>query len=181
MKINHYKSLLTYVCSLCFLAGCATIDPASYSNQTPQFVLEEFFDGNVNVWGIVQNRSGNVVQRFNVDIAGNLEGNTLTLDETFNYRFGAGVDKRVWVIERHADGTYTGMADDILPGATGRSYGNAFKWTYEMNLPVNDKSYRVRFNDWIWAFDDNTIMNRAYIRKFGLTFAEVTLFMQRAQ
>ena len=98
MKINHYKSLLAYVCSLCFLTGCATIDPAAYSKQTPEFVLEEFFDGNVNVWGIVQNRGGNVVQRFTVDIAGSVEGNTLTLDETFIYGLGAGVEKRVWVI-----------------------------------------------------------------------------------
>lgn len=166
---------------MCFLSSCASIEPDSYSNQTPQFVLEEFFDGDVNVWGIVQNRSGNVVQRFTVDIAGSVDGNTLTLDETFNYSLGSGVEKRIWVIERHADGSYTGMADDILPGAKGRSHGNAFQWTYEMDLPVDDKSYKVRFDDWIWAFDDSAIMNRAYIRKFGLTFAEVTLFMQRQQ
>ena len=181
MKATKYKSLFTCICSLCLLSSCASIEPDNYVNQSPQFVLEEFFDGDVNVWGIVQNRSGNVVQRFTVDIAGSVDGNTLTLDETFSYEQGSGVDKRIWVIDRHADGSYTGMADDILPGATGRSHGNAFKWTYEMELPVDNTSYRVRFDDWIWAFNDGTIMNRAYIRKFGLTFAEVTLFMQRQQ
>ena len=48
-----------------------------------------------------------------------------------------------------------------------------------MDLPVGDNSYMVRFDDWIWAFDDSTVINRSYIRKFGLTFAEVTIFMQR--
>jgi hypothetical protein len=48
-----------------------------------------------------------------------------------------------------------------------------------MDLPVGESSYRVKFEDWMWAFDENTLMNRSYIRKFGITFAEVTLFMQR--
>jgi len=94
MKATKYKSLFTCICSLCLLSSCASIEPDNYVNQSPQFVLEEFFDGDVNVWGIVQNRSGNVVQRFTVDIAGSVDGNTLTLDETFSYEQGSGVDKR---------------------------------------------------------------------------------------
>jgi len=48
-----------------------------------------------------------------------------------------------------------------------------------MDLPVGDKVYRVAFDDWMWAFNENTLMNRSYIRKFGLVMAEVTIFMQR--
>jgi hypothetical protein len=33
----------------------------------------------------------------------------------------------------------------------------------------------------MWAFDDQTLVNRSYIKKFGITFAEVTIFMQRQQ
>ena len=35
------------------------------------------------------------------------------------------------------------------------------------------------FDDWFWAFDDSTMMNRSYIRKFGIVMAEVTIFMQK--
>jgi len=163
------------------ISGCSSMDADPYRDQSPPFVLEQFFDGSVNAWGIVQNRSGEVVQRFTVDIAGEVEGDRLVLDETFTYGLGDGVKKRIWTIERAADGRYTGSADDVLPGARGRSYGNAFNWTYQMDLPVGDRDYRVRFDDWIWALDANTIVNRAYIKKFGLTFAEVTLFMQRVR
>jgi len=179
MKNRFKLKLLLCVFLLGLLSACASMNSESYKNQTPAFVLEAFFNGQVLAWGIVQNRSGNVVQRFTVDISGSIDGNTLKLDETFNYSLGEGVIKRVWVIERGEDGAYTGSASDILPGATGQSYGNAFNWSYEMDLPVGEKSYQVRFDDWIWALDENTIMNRAYIKKFGLTFAEVTLFMQR--
>jgi hypothetical protein len=48
-----------------------------------------------------------------------------------------------------------------------------------MDLPVDDTTYRVQFDDWIWAFDDKTIVNCSYIKKFGITMAEVTIFMQK--
>jgi len=179
MKKSVGLKILLFFIAVGLLSACASMDSESYENQKPGFVLEEFFNGQTLAWGIVQNRSGNVVQRFTVNIDGVVEGDTITLDETFTYSLGEGVTKRVWVIERGEGGAYIGSAGDILAGATGQSYGNAFNWTYDMNLPVGEKSYQVRFDDWIWALDENTIMNRAYIKKFGLTFAEVTLFMQR--
>lgn len=162
------------------IAGCATsLDGQRYRSDTPPFDLFGFFEGNVKAWGIVQNRSGELVQRFTVDIAGTVDGDTLTLDEHFTYGLGSGVENRIWEITRNADGTYRGTAGDILGNASGQSYGNAFRWAYEMELPVGESSYRVRFEDWIWALDEDTLMNRSYIQKFGLDFAEVTIFMQR--
>ena len=37
----------------------------------------------------------------------------------------------------------------------------------------------MTFEDWIWAVDDQRIFNRSYIKKFGLVFAEVTIFMEK--
>jgi hypothetical protein len=48
-----------------------------------------------------------------------------------------------------------------------------------MDLEVDGTSYRVNFDDWFWAFDENTMMNRSYIKKFGIVMAEVTIFMQK--
>ena len=165
---------------LLFLGGCATtLDGTRYLSQEPRFDLFNFFNGDVRAWGIVQNRSGEVVQRFEVDIDGNVSGQTLTLDETFRYSLGDGVKERVWTITREDDGSYVGGAGDILGPASGSSYGNAFRWTYAMDLPVEDQTYRVKFDDWIFALDDRRILNRSYIQKFGLDVAEVTIFMER--
>ncbi len=167
--------------ALCLgLVGCATsLDGNRYSAQTPAFGLFEFFEGSVKAWGLVQNRSGEVVQRFEVDIEGRVDGDELTLDEVFRYGLGEGVTERVWNISRNPDGSYVGTAGDILEKARGSSYGNAFRWTYEMDLPVGDKTYRVKFDDWIFALDERRIMNRSYIQKFGLDVAEVTIFMEK--
>jgi hypothetical protein len=174
------KTGMALLASLTFLSGCSmSIDGEQYQNLQPKFDLQAFFNGNVKAWGIVQNRSGNVVQRFEVDIVGTLENNQLVLDETFKYGLGEGPKKRVWTITKNADGTFTGRADDILNTAKGVTFGNAFNFRYEMDLPVDDTTYKVAFNDWFWAFDENTMMNRAYISKFGIVMAEVTIFMQR--
>ena len=163
-----------------FLSGCATsLEGDRYRAQDPAFDLFSFFDGPVKAWGLVQNRQGEVVQRFTVDIQGSTSDDTLTLDESFTYGLGEGVTKRVWTITRSADGSYAGTAGDILDSATGSSHGNAFRWAYAMDLPVGNKSYRVRFEDWIFALDERRIINRSYIQKFGLDVAEVTIFMER--
>lgn len=166
--------------SLIGLSGCSvSVEGNDYKAVQPAFDLEQFFDGDVKAWGIVQNRSGEVVQRFIVDIAGKVEGDTLTLDEKFEYGVGEGPTERVWTIVKQSDKTFIGSATDIEGPAKGTSYGNAFNFHYEMDLPVDDTTYAVTFDDWFWAFDENTMMNRSYIRKFGIVMAEVTIFMQR--
>ena len=184
--------LLNHCCRTCvrlfvvtvitlLLGSCGTrdINGSVYTTQEPAFDITAFFDGEVRAWGIVQDRSGNLTQQFTVVIDGNWDGTTLTLDETFNYGLGDGPEERVWKLSRDEEGQWRGSAGDILDEATGRSFGNAFRWQYRIDLPVDDTSYVVNFDDWIWAFDDNTIINRSYITKFGITFAEVTIFMQR--
>jgi len=180
VKLLRKLALIPF--TFAFLTGCSlSIDGEQYKTLSPQLDIRTFFDGRVKAWGIVQNRSGEVVQRFIVDIDGTREGNVLTLDETFEYFMGDGPEKRVWVITYNEDGTFTGEAGDIMGKASGKSFGNAFNFRYEMDLPVGDTSYEVAFNDWFWAFDQETLMNRAYIQKFGLVMAEVTIFMQRQE
>lgn len=174
---------LLVVTALSFSLGCASpaIKGETYRQQSPTLDIGQFFDGSVKAWGIVQNRKGNIIQRFTVDIEGTLDGDSLVLDEVFHYGFGEGPLTRRWELTRLADGQWRGSANDILATASGAEHGNAFNWRYQMDLPRrgSNKTVRVWFDDWIWAMDDKTVVNRSYIRKFGITFAEVTLFMQK--
>lgn len=178
--IGKATKLVIIVLSTIALSACSiSIDGNNYKAQAPAFDLESFFTGKVTAWGIVQNRSGEIVQRFEVNIDGSIEGGNLVLDETFKYGVGDGPIKRIWTISKNADGTYTGKAGDIAGDATGISFGNAFNFSYEMDLSVDGGTYRVNFDDWFWSFDDENMMNRSYIRKFGIVMAEVTIFMQK--
>lgn len=177
------KNIMLTMCALALtvlLGGCSvSVDGSDYENVAPEFDIKAFFNGDVKAWGIVQDRSGEVVQRFVVDIDGRIESDTLILDESFTYGVGDGVKSRVWRITQTGENSFEGEAGDILGTATGTSHGNAFNFHYQMDLPVGDTTYEVTFDDWFWAFDDSTMMNRSYIRKFGLVMAEVTIFMQR--
>ncbi|MEM7465703.1 MAG: DUF3833 family protein [Pseudomonadota bacterium] len=169
---------LTFLCLLVSLTACGSIDGKRYLADPIDFDLYTFSNGDVEAWGIVQDRSGNLIQRFKVEIAGSLNYGELLLDETFSYSLGEGVEKRLWKINHEQTG-FSGGAGDIVGSAAGKDYGNAFYWAYEMDLPVGDTVYRVNFEDWIWAFDDEVIVNRSYIKKFGVVFAEVTIFMRK--
>ena len=50
-----------------------------YREQQPEFVLEEYFNGNLKAWGGIQDRSGNVTTRFEADLVGAWQGNTCLL------------------------------------------------------------------------------------------------------
>ena len=63
------------------LAGCATsLDGERYRSVGPSFDLFEFFNGTVRAWGLVQDRGGEVVQKFEVKIRGTVAGNQIPLD-----------------------------------------------------------------------------------------------------
>lgn len=173
------KRLFAFVAAFMVSACSVSIDGERYLDAGADFSLFEFFDGDVKAWGIVQDRDGNLLQRFEVAIDGSVEDGQLILDETFSYSIGDGPTKRIWTIEQLPDGSYTGGAGDIAGPASGQDFGNAFYWAYEMDLPVDNTTYRVNFKDWIWAFDDKTIVNRSYIKKFGIVWSEVTIFMQK--
>lgn len=150
-----------------------------YQGVEPRVDLKAYFDGPIKAWGLIQDWRGRVVTRFDVDLYGEWEGEKGTLREDFRY-YNGDTQQRVWHIERLAPGLYKGAADDIIGTASGRAEGNALNWHYQMELPVDGRVYRVKFDDWMWLMNDGVLINRSYIKKFGFTVAELTLFMQKA-
>jgi hypothetical protein len=172
------KKTLFAIGVVMLLSACSGIDGEKYVDLKPAFDLKTYFTGPIKAWGIVQDRSGNVVSRFDIAMNGTWEGNSGTLVEDFSYYDGS-KQQRIWKIIDRGDGTYEGRADDIIDKAEGTSFGNAGQWTYVMDVPVGDGKYRLRFDDWMWAMNDGVLMNRSYMKKYGITVAEVTIFMQK--
>ena len=149
-----------------------------YKNSSPTFDIKDFFTGKIKGWGVVQDFRGRVTTRFDVDMTGTWNDNIGTLKESFEYYDGK-TQRRTWTITKNADGTYKGNADDILGDAQGLQQGSAMNWRYRMDVPVDDKTYRLTFDDWMWQMNDGIVVNRSYMKKFGITVAELTLFMQK--
>lgn len=112
-------------------------------------------------------------------MVGSWEGGDVgTLEEDFRYYNGK-TQKRIWTITKRKDGTYEGTAEDIVGKATGATEGSAVKWAYTMDIPMDGKTYRLKLDDWMWQMHDGVLINRSYLKKFGITVAELTLFMQK--
>jgi len=164
--------------SLFITTGCTAMKPEMYKDMSPKFSIEEFFNGPIKAWGIIQDWQGNVVARFDVDMNGTWKDGEGMLEEDFVYYTGK-TQKRIWRIKPQGDGTYQGFADDIVGQATGQTFGTAMQWKYQMDVPVDGKTFRLTFDDWMWQMNDGVVINRSYLKKFGFTVAELTLFMQK--
>ena len=162
------------------LSGCASQSLEGYASEKPVLDLARYFNGKVDAYGIFQDRSGQIVKRFTVEMDCAWTGDQGVLDEAFTYSDGT-TQRRIWRLTRHADGRYTGTADDVVGTATGQTRGNAFRWNYTLALPVDGKVYHVDLDDWMYLIDDRVMLNRATMSKFGVRLGEITLsFTKRA-
>jgi hypothetical protein len=141
--------------------------------------LQTYFVGRCQAWGMVMNRIGKVERRFRVEIAGHLDGDALVLDENFIFDDGE-TDQRVWQINHHGD-TVSGRAADVIGKAGGEITGPLLQWSYDVALTVRGHKVRVGFDDWMTLADDNVMLSRAVIRKFGFRVADVFISFRKIE
>lgn len=162
------------ITSLVLLSACSTPQIQDYAHETPVLELRDYFNGTLDAYGIFTDRSGKVVKRFTVVMTCSWQGDNGVLDEAFTYSDGS-TQRRVWRLTRHANGRYTGQADDVVGQAVGQQSGNAFNWAYTLALPVDGRVIEVQFDDWMYLMNTKVMLNKAAMRKWGLGLGEVTL------
>lgn len=156
------------------LAGCSAPLPSHYSAERPALDPSRYFNGRLDAWGMFQDRFGKVVKRFTVEMNCRWDGDTGTLEEDFIYADGTR-ERRVWTLRRVAPDRFIGTASDVVGEAVGTVAGNAFNWRYTLALPIDGRTWRVDFDDWMFLIDDQVMLNRAVMSKFGIRLGEVTL------
>ncbi len=155
-------------------SGCAGPVPADYAAEKPLLDLKTYFNGELTAHGIFTDRSGKVARRFTVAMTGTWNGDDGVLDERFTYSDGK-TERRVWRLKSLGNGRWSGRADDVVGEAVGVAAGNALNWSYTLRLPVDDKTYEVQFDDWMYLMDERVMLNKAVMSKFGIRLGEVTL------
>ena len=160
------------------LFSCSNQSLNDYDATTPELDVKIFFNGKLEAKGIVLDHSGTVTRRFSVEMLGTWQGNEGKLEEWFVFDDGEKTE-RTWIITKLADGRYMGTAGDIAGVAQGESTGFALHWDYELNLVVDGSEYRVTFDDWLYQLDQKTVINRSYIKKWGMQVGEVILVISK--
>lgn len=170
--------ILAALATLVVLAGCATPSVQTYATQAPKFDLREYFNGRVEGWGMVQDRSGEVIKRMYVELTCTWQGDVGTFDERFTYADGT-KETRVWTIRKSGD-RYTGTAGDVVGQATGEAAGPAFRWQYVLAAKRdNGDTVNLDMDDWMWMLDSRTVANRTTFSKFGIRFGEVSFTFRK--
>ncbi len=165
---------------LTLLNACSSMRINDIAVTDQSFQVEEYFQGASRAHGIVFDRGGTPMRYFTVELKGvwDESSQTLTLEEDFEFDDGE-ISQRTWRITRIAEGRYTGEAADVEGQAIGNSRGNALNWRYTLNIPYKDSTLAVQLNDWMYLQDD-VLLNRAVMRKFGFRVGEIFISFHRA-
>jgi len=161
------------------LAGCGGgMRIEDFAGRAPELRLEQFFAGRTRAAGLFEDRFGTVRRTFVVDIDGTWDGRTLTLDEDFTYNDGE-KERRVWRLTKTGERSWEGRAEGVIGVATGREAGNAFQFGYRIKLRVGDSLWEVRFDDWMFRIDEDTVLNTARVYRWGIWIGTVQLAFRR--
>jgi len=172
------KIALTLLIALA-TAGCAEMTVDEYKNAGQTLILEDYFLGQTRAWGIFEDRFGNVQREFVVDIEGTWDGKQLTLREDFVYKDGER-ETREWKLDKTGPDTWAGTTDNVVGIATGRTAGNAFNWRYDFNLKVEDSTWKVHFNDWMFLQPNGVLLNKATVSRWGIKIGTVFISFQKS-
>lgn len=157
--------------------GCASVDVTSYAAERPKLDLRRYFDGTIDAWGLVHDRTGRVVRRFQVTIDARWNGDHGTLDETFSYADGKR-EKRVWAVVKEGD-RYTATAADVVGTAVGSASGNALNLRYVLAVPIEGSTWNLDMDDWMFLMDETFLLNRTTMSKFGVRLGDITIAFRK--
>jgi hypothetical protein len=160
------------------LSACSSVPISDYSNNSPQFIPQEFFKGNLSAHGVVKNRSGKVTRYFNATIRADWENGLGTLEEKFVFDDGE-IQYRTWTLSPTAQGAFNAKAGDVIGTGSGLFAGNAINLNYILAVKYNSATINVSVDDWMWLVNSNTVLNESTLTKFGFKVGSVQLVLQK--
>ncbi len=163
---------------LLVLTSCndADIDAAKGINNT--FNFREFFRGEVEGWGTVENWRGEVKKTFKVNISGVWDDGLSALTETSEFNDGTKLTRN-WKIILNPSGQYSAAAEDTVGTAVGFESGNAAQFSYIMKVPFAKSDVEVRVTNQLFVLSDGSVIASISMRKFGFKVGEINVFMKK--
>ncbi|MEZ9956503.1 hypothetical protein OAW_02880 [Vibrio cyclitrophicus ZF170] len=166
------------ILSLTWLVGCGSASLDNHASTTPELKLETFFNGELKAYGMVLDRSGDLLRRFDVKLIATWEGNNGVIKEWFFFADGER-STRVWNLIKTGENTYTGTANDVVGTAYGETQGSALYWKYDLEIEVDGSTYEVVLDDWMFLMDEKRLFNKTEMSKFGFKVGEVILYIEK--
>jgi hypothetical protein len=144
------------------------------SDSSKVLSIAEYFEGDTLAYGILEDFFGRPTRRFKVKMQGHWEGTKGVLNEEFLFDDGE-LQKRTWNFEHIAPNQFIGSAADVIGLAKGNELPGEINMSYTLRVPVDKKNYDLKFDDRLYIIEDNIVLNKAKMKKFGITVATLTL------
>ncbi len=176
MRAFHF--LLGGILVSFLLSSCSSQNLDQYADTNPALDLKEFFNGELLAYGMLENRSGVMTRRFTATIDASWEGDEGTLFEEFLFDDGE-IQYRNWTLTDLGNNNYQGVASDVVGLAEGSIAGSVFQWQYQLNVPYGDDSIVLKLDDWLYLIDENHLINKTKLTKFGIRVGELTLVIEK--
>lgn len=169
------RNLIFIFLTTILLTGCTSMKIEDFSNNKPEFIPQEYFNGKLRAYGIVKDRSGNITRSFKGTMIGSWDENGIgTLDEYFIYDDGEEM-KRVWILKPIEDKKFIATANDIVGESPMIANGNTVMIDYVMRVPYKDSTIDLSVKDWLHLQDDRVIINHSKMKKFGFVVGELVI------
>jgi Protein of unknown function (DUF3833) len=174
------KKLRAAVASLAFMLGsCTSITTQDYAANTPKLDIRQYLNGSLVAWGILYDMSGKADMQFKVTMKGTWNGNNGKLEEHFVYSDGR-KDERTWTIVFSDDHNFTATAGDVIGQAKGTQHGNAMNMGYVLNAKrASGEMITLTMDDWMYLLEDNVLINRTKMKKYGLNVGELVITFKK--
>ena len=169
------KSLIFIFLTIILFTGCSSMKIEDFNNTKPEFIPQEYFNGNLKAYGIVKDRSGKITRSFKGTMVGSWDKNGIgTLDEYFVYNDGEEM-KRVWTLKPTGDKKFIATANDIIGESPMIANGNTVMLDYVMRTPYKNSTIDLSVQDWLHLQDDGVIINHSKMKKFGFVVGELVI------
>lgn len=139
--------------------------------------LEKYFAGHTVAKGHFGAING-VSRDFTVKLTGTSSGKTFSLREDFRYADGE-TDRKTWRFTRTGPDTYRGTREDVVGDTEVKITGQTARFTYLVNLSPKGKANIVRFHDSMVVQADGSMINNAWVTKYGFPVARTHVVFTR--
>lgn len=168
-----------FSCAL-LLTACAGPDIEHYANTEPTFRAEQFFSGPLTAHGVIKDRQGLVTRHFNATINAYWKDGNGTLEERFAFNDGE-IQHRTWLLIPEGNGRYTATAGDVIGTGRAATAGQAFHLEYTLQIQYGGKPLALAVDDWMFRVNDQVVINRSTLSKWGIAVGSLELVIIRQQ
>jgi hypothetical protein len=140
-----------------------------------------FFHGRTHSGGVIESRSGAPTEWIVTDSHGVKDGaGRLRMVQHLSFQDGT-TQERTWSMWRSGPHLFMATANDMVGSATGQSNGRIFHWQWVLARAPGNALSNVTMEQWMYQMDDDSLLIRTSVSKFGFILAEVTEQFKRTR